>query len=164
MRKKPPRRVSLDEVRITREGEIAVIEHADPSVSVARVSVGPQLHAMSDADVLDLFNAMMDAQAKLAAEFDSTAVEIPPGKPQTKFVEDSGQWVPRGRVLRCHIEDDKDGETVIYIDDRRYDLAEFGALLRHFAGWSMRITFVPEDEVTEQPEIDVREPEDEPDS
>ena len=54
MRKKPPRRVSPDEVRITREGEIAVIEHADPSVSVARVSVGPQLHAMSDADGLIL--------------------------------------------------------------------------------------------------------------
>ena len=40
------------------------------------------------------------------------------------------QWVPRGRVLRCHIEDDE--KTVIYIDDRAFDLAEFGGLLRFF--------------------------------
>ena len=163
MRKKPPRRASLDEVRIAREGETAVIEHADPAVSVAHVSVGPELQSMSDADVLDLFNAMLDAQEKLAAGFDSTVVEIPSGKPQVRFIEDSGQWVPRGRLLRCHIEDDENGSTVIYIDDREFDLAEFGALLRCFAGWGMRIAFVPEDEVTEQPEIEVREPEDEED-
>ena len=77
MRKQAPRRASLDEVKITRDGEMAVIEHADPNVSVARVNVGSQLQTMSDAAVFDLFNAMMDAQEKLAAEFDSTAVEIP---------------------------------------------------------------------------------------
>ena len=49
MRKKPPRPASLDEVKITREGDIAVVEHADPNVSVARVNVGPQLQTMSDA-------------------------------------------------------------------------------------------------------------------
>ena len=49
---------------------------------------------------------------------------------------------------------------MIYIDDRAFDLAEFDGLLRFFAGWGMRITFVPEDEVTEQPKIEVREPED----
>ena len=75
MLKKAPRRASLDEVKITREGEMAVIEHADPNVSVARVNVGSQLQTMSDAAVLDLFNAMMGAQENLAAEFDSTAVE-----------------------------------------------------------------------------------------
>ena len=68
--------------------------------------------------------------------------------------------MPRGGVLRCHIEDDENGEAVIYIDDRAFDLAEFGALLCQFAGWGMRIAFVPEDEVTERPEIEVREPED----
>ena len=46
MRKKAPRRASLDEVKITREGEMAVIEHADPNVSVARVNVGSQLQTM----------------------------------------------------------------------------------------------------------------------
>ena len=71
--------------------------------------------------------------------------------------------MPRGRVLRCHIEDDENGQAMIYIDDQEFSLAEFGALLRCFAGWGMRITFVPEDEVTEQPEIEVREPEEEGD-
>ena len=75
-----------------------------------------------------------------------------------------GQLVPRGQVLRCHIEEDEeDNEVVIYIDERKFRLAEFAALLRYYAGWGMRITFVPEDEVPEQPKIDVREPEDEPD-
>ena len=63
---------------------MAVIEHADPNVSVARVNVGSQLQTMSDAAVLDLFNAMMGVQENLAAEFDSTAVEIPPGKPSSR--------------------------------------------------------------------------------
>ena len=40
--------------------------------------------------------------------------------------------MPRGLVLRCHIEDDENGEAVIYIDDGAFDLAEFGALLRYF--------------------------------
>ena len=71
--------------------------------------------------------------------------------------------MPRGRVLRCHIKDDENRETVIYIDDREFNLTEFGGLLRFFAGWGMRITFVPEDKVTEQPKIEVHEPEDEGD-
>ena len=143
---------------------VHILSPAQPGSShAATIEVGSQLQTMSDAAVLDLFNAMMDAQEDLAAEFDSTAVEIPPGKPQVRFVEDSAQWVPRGLVLRCHIEDDENGETVIYIDDREFSLTEFGGLLRFLAGWGMRITFVPEDQVTEQPKIEVREPEDEGD-
>ena len=158
MRKKAPRQASLDEVRITREGGIAVIEHADPNVSVSRVSIGPLLKTMSDAAVLDLFNRMIEAQEKIAAGYDRVAVEIPPGRPQIRFSESSGQWVPRGRILRCQIEDDEGGETTVYIDDRKLDLGEFGRLLNFYAGWGMRIAFVPADEVTEQPEIEVRDP------
>ena len=82
MRKKAPRQASLDEVRITREGGIAVIEHADPNVSVSRASIGPLLKTMSDAAVLDLFNRMIEAQEKIAAGYDRVAVEIAPGRPQ----------------------------------------------------------------------------------
>ena len=98
MRKKAPRQASLDEVRITREGGIAVIEHADPNVSVSRVSIGPLLKTMSDAAVLDLFNRMIEAQEKIAAGYDRVAVEIPPGRPQIRLSESNGQWVPRGRM------------------------------------------------------------------
>ena len=34
-------------------------------------------------------------------------------------------------------------------------------MLTTFSGWGMRICFVPEDDITEEPEIEVREPEDE---
>jgi hypothetical protein len=37
-------------------------------------------------------------------------------------------------------------------------LAEFGKLLRYYAGWGMRIAFVPEERVTENPKIVVRDP------
>ena len=133
MRKKAPRQASLDEVRITREDGIAVIEHADPNVSVSRVSIGPLLKTMSDAAALDLFNRMIEAQEKIAAGYDRVAIEIPPGRPQISFSESSSQWVPRGRILRCHIEDDEGGETAVYIDDRKLDLGEFGRLLNFYA-------------------------------
>jgi hypothetical protein len=61
-------------------------------------------------------------------------------------------------VLRCYIEDDEAGEVVVYVDDQELSLHEFGKLLRTHAGWGMRISFVPEDRVAEQPEIEVREP------
>ena len=158
MRKKPPRQASLDEIHITREGETAVIEFADPNVSVSHVNVGPELGSMSDAAVLELFNAMLEAPTEIAAGFDNAAVEIPPGRPQIRFHEDSGRWVPRGQILRCHIEEDEESRTVIYIDDQELGLDAFSDLLKHYDGWGMRIAFVPEDEVTEQPEIEVREP------
>ena len=39
-------------------------------------------------------------------------------------------------------------------------MAAFGRMLKVFAGFGMRIAFVDEDEVTEEPEIVVREPDD----
>lgn len=40
-------------------------------------------------------------------------------------------------------------------------LDDFGRLLTAHAGWGMRIVFVPEDEIFEEPEIVLREPDDE---
>jgi hypothetical protein len=61
--------------------------------------------------------------------------------------------VPRGDVLRCHIEDDEAGQ-----DDQELSLHEFRKLLMTHAGWGMRISLVPEVRVAEQPEIEGREP------
>ena len=63
MRIKKPRKASIDEVRITREGEIAIIENADPSISVVRLTVGSKLGSMTDAAVLDLFNEVIECPA-----------------------------------------------------------------------------------------------------
>ncbi len=158
MRLKRPRPASPDQVRITREGETAVIEYADPSVGVVNLQVGPSLAAMTDAQVLDLFNEMLEAQAETAAGVDPTLTEIPPGLPQIEYSERSDQWVPRGHVLRCHIEDDEEGRPIIHVDDVELDLEAFGRMLLTFCGFGMRIAFVDEEDVNEQPEIVVREP------
>ncbi len=158
MRLKRLRPASPDQVRITREGETAVIEYADPSVGVVNLQVGPSLAAMTDAQVLDLFNEMLEAQAEIAAGVDPTLTEIPLGLPQIEYSERSDQWVPRGDVLRCHIEDDEEGRRIIHVDDVELDLEAFGRMLLTFCGFGMRIAFVDEEEVNEEPEIVVREP------
>ena len=158
MRLKRPRPASPDQVRITREGETAVIEYADSSVGVVNLQVGSSLAAMTDAQVLDLFNEVLEAQAKIAAGVDPTLTEIPPGLPQIEYSEWSDQWVPRGHVLRCHIEDDEEGRPIIHVDDVELDLEAFGRMLLTFCGFGMRIAFVDEEDVNEEPEIVVREP------
>src|ERR1700675_2886915 len=107
MRMNKPRRASLDEVRITREGETAIIENADPTVSTTHLKIGSQIGSMSDAAILDLFNLLVETQEEMAAEFDNRAIEIPLGRPQISYMEGADQWVPRGQVLRCHIDDDE---------------------------------------------------------
>jgi hypothetical protein len=49
-------------------------------------------------------------------------------------------------------------DTFISIDDRDFTVAEFVRMVGTFGGWGMRIAFVPDDEVHEQPRINVREP------
>ena len=69
--------------------------------------------------------------------------------------------MPRGQVLRCHIEDDAGRGTLIYIDDVEFDMRAFGRMLGVYAGFGMRIAFVDEDDVAKAPEIVVKEPDDE---
>lgn len=158
MRLKRPRPASPDQVRIAREGDTAVIEDADPSVGVVQLRVGPALPTMSDAAVLDLFNGMLKAQAELAVGLDPTLTEIPLGSPQIEYREQSDRWIPRGQVLRCHIEEGEDGNAVVQIDDVELDLAAFGRMLLMYAGFGMRIAFVDEEDVTEEPQVAVRDP------
>ena len=114
---------------------------------------------MSDQAILDIFNDVMAAQDQLVAEWENIVVEIPPGRPQIKYSDLSDQWVPRGDLLRCHIDDGgPDGEVTVQIDDRELSLREFGRLLVTHAGWGMRIAFVPNEMVEEEPEVQVREP------
>ena len=113
---------------------------------------------MTDAEVLERFNSMLEAQAGIMADAGRTLTEVLPGCPQIEYDERTGQWTPRGEVLRCHIADDEEGKAVVHIDDEELDMAEFGRLLTTFAGFGMRIAFVDEDDVQDRPEIVVREP------
>lgn len=158
MRPKKPCRAAFDQVRITREAGSAIIEHADATISTTSLTIGPDIDQMSDHDILALYNAVIASQEQLLREWDNTVTEIPVGKPQINKDSEDGQWLPRGEILRCIIEDDANGETVISIDDKELSMREFGRLLSVYAGWGMRIAFVPEELVHENPKVAVREP------
>lgn len=158
MRKKHPYIALLDQVRITRRGDTAIIEYADGDVATTHFQIGSRLASMTDAEILECWNEFLEAQAQLAAKFPRVVVEVPPGKPQIKYHKDARQWVPRGDVLRCVIEDDANGDPVIYIDDQELSWRDFGRLVVTHAGWGMRVMFVPEERVHERPRVVVREP------
>ena len=161
MRLKKPRPASLDEVRITREGDTAVIDYVDPSIAGISLLFGAAaLAELTDTEVLEQLNAALAAQAERAASMDRTLVEVPPGRPQIEYDKASDQWMPRGEVLRCYIEDAAEDETLVLIDDVELDMAAFGRLLTTYAGFGMRIAFVDEDDIAETPEIVVMDPDD----
>jgi len=159
MRKKKPYRATLEEVTISRDSDTAIITYRDPDVATTYFKLGTEVERMADREILDLFNQNIDARELLAATYHHVAIEVPVGQPQIKYFAAGDQWAPRGDVLRCIIEGDGlDNEDFVYIDDQALTLREFGKLLSTYSGWGMRITFVPEDNLENKPEIDVREP------
>lgn len=155
---------SPDEVKITRDGDTAIIEYADPKVATTRFTMkAGELATMSDAELLDYWNEHIEATDEFIRNQKFTLTEIPPGKPQVERFEGNGQWVPRGHVLRAvtltdsGIEPDLD-EPFVSIDDRDFTLREFAQMVGVFGGWGMRIAFVGDESVHEQPRIKVREP------
>jgi hypothetical protein len=163
MRRKKPRVVSLDEVKITRRGDAVEFEYADEAMGGMSLTLGVDVSRMSDEDLLERHNEVVLSMEAVAASYEHVPVEVPIGRPQLRYVERADQWVPRGDVLRCIVQDGgPDGEATIEIDDRELSLREFGRMLTVHAGWGMRIVFVPDDEIHEQPVIEVREPEDPP--
>ena len=159
-----PHVASPDEVRITRDGDAAIIEYADPNVAATNFIIGKKkLDKMNDAQVLRMWNRHIRTRDELMAEYEHICVEIPLGKPQVKYEELSDQWVPRGDVVRGRIlgsmgDQDLD-EEFITIDNRDFTIREFVRMVSTFSAWGMRIAFVPDDELHEQPEIVVKEPE-----
>jgi hypothetical protein len=150
----------MDQVRITRDAGGANIEYAEENVSGVHLVLDPEkMAAMSDEQILEAHNTCIEA---IQASRDSqqwTATEIPPGMRQVKRDRRSGHLLPRGHVLRCHVSDggvEEDDPVAIYIDNEEYSLREFGEMLSLYAGWGMRVVFVPDDEVHEEPVIIVR--------
>jgi hypothetical protein len=161
MPRKKLRVVSLDEVRITRRGHTVEFEYADEGMGGMSLHVGVDVGAMSDDELLEKHNQTVLAMEAAGAAYEHVAVEVPIGRPQIRYFELGDQWTPRGHVLRCVVHDGgHDGEVTIEIDDRELSLREFGRLLSTFAGWGMRLVFVPDDSIHEDPVIKVREPED----
>jgi hypothetical protein len=147
----------LDEVKITREGDYAFIEYKEEGVPTTRLQIGPEIAGTSDEEIVELHNERLRAQAKRVAEYKHVVVEVPLGSAQIEYCAGSDQWVPRGSVLRCLIRDG-DFQLVVDVDQQELQLEQFGKLLTTYAGWGMRIEFVPEDEVHRRPVLEVREP------
>ena len=60
MRKKRPCIASLDEVRIGREGDDAVIDYNDPAIAGVHPEIGPEVHEMTDQEILDVYNETIE--------------------------------------------------------------------------------------------------------
>ena len=163
-RKKRPIPAVVDQVHITRDGNDAVIEYADPSVAVTNFRLGAsRLAEMTDEDVLVAWNECLENMEAHRRASEHVVTEIPVGKPQVKFFARGDQWVPRGHALRCEILSDAGiepalDEPFVSIDDRDFTLAEFTKMVGTFGGWGMRIEFVPDDELHIRPKLKVREP------
>ena len=158
MRHKKPRQASMQEVKISRRGEYAVIEYADEAIGEIKLRIGPGIAGMSDRDILELHNEVAAAMQASAEAYEDVVVEIPPGRGQIEYHPESDQWSARGDVVRCVIDDDENLRPVIHIDGHELSLEEFGRPLITYAGWGMRIAFVPDDRIHIEPRVEVREP------
>jgi hypothetical protein len=103
---KKPRRASIDEVHITRDDENAIIEFINPTISIVHIRLGPRVGIMIDVGILETFNDIIDARDEVAVNFEKKVIEFPVGNPQIEYSSDADQCMPRGTVLRCHLEDD----------------------------------------------------------
>ena len=156
-----PHHASPDEIKITRNGDDAIIAYADPKVATTHFKIGrDKLAKMTDEQVFAMWNEHIDARDQHMQEYEHVAVEVPPGRPQVRYFEEGDQWVPRGAVLRCVVmgSDGDPDEPFLTIDDRDFTPREFARIVSTFGGWGMRIAFVPDDEVHDEPVVEVREP------
>ncbi len=159
MPRKKPRVVSLDEVKITREGDAVEFEYADGEMGSMHLTLGFDVTKKSDAELLAYHNDVVRTMEDARATYEHVAVEVPIGSPQIEYFDRGDQWVPRGDVLRCVVHDGgRNGEATVEIDERELTLEEFGRMLTTYAGWGMRIVFVPDDEIHLEPTVEVREP------
>ncbi len=162
MKKKKPHYAVPSDVTITRNGEYAIIEYEDKTICSVHLKVGQKINNMTDMDILELHNSIIISIENLRRTRKYKPVEIPEGRPQIRYNNLSGQWVPRGDVLRCTIEDGGPSfETTVCIDDKELSIQEFAKLLSVYTGWGMRIVFVDSDEIHKNHETEVKDPKEE---
>ena len=145
---------TLDNVTIVRDGETAIISFNDGRAGV-NLTIGPEIDAMRDEDIINLHNEILRSQKQMAKDWRPT--EIIEGHPQIKFDRKMKAWSAEGHVLRCLVEGGPNhNEPAIQIDGHELSLQEFGTILSHFEGWGMRIAFVSDDELCNPPQPELR--------
>lgn len=153
------RPVSADEVKISRDGDSAIFTYADETMGGGmNLKIGSEITHMTDNELLDRHNDVALAMQEMRETYEHVAVEIPIGKSQIEFDQQCGQWSMRGDVLRAFIIDTQNEETgefepIIEIDGKELSWREFGKMLTTFAGWGMRLTIVPDDELHIMPNV-----------
>jgi hypothetical protein len=74
MRPKRPHIATLDQIRITRTSEGAVIEYLDPAILPVVMSVGADADCLSDAEILEHYNTRLrEAEARTKGRHTSGA-------------------------------------------------------------------------------------------
>jgi len=72
---------TIDQVRISRDGsrdgEYALIEHADPAYGSVNLKLGPEIANLTDREILDVFNDIIVAQEASIADPANRPIEIP---------------------------------------------------------------------------------------
>ncbi|HVZ33301.1 MAG TPA: hypothetical protein VG963_12800 [Polyangiaceae bacterium] len=150
-----------DEVRITRDGDAAIIEYGDPNIATTQFTIGAEkLATMTDADILALWNDGIEATDELRRSLTYVATEVPVGEPQLRPCELSGELVTRGDIVRCIIEDRPENadDVFVSVDGMDLTLLQFAKMLGTYTGWGMRIEIVPDDELHLRPKRRVRVP------
>jgi hypothetical protein len=159
---KRPFVASPDQVRITRESGGALIEYADPAVGSVSFRLGDETPGMTDQQILDRWNDTVEAMEASRRSYEHVCREIPVGRPQLSFHERSGEWSPRGDVVRGVISESADTprEPTVWVDGREMNWRDFGAALLTFAGWGFRLYMVPDDAICDEPVVKVEDSED----
>jgi hypothetical protein len=148
----------LEDVIVTRDDDFARIDYKEADIGATLLQIGPEIREMTDREIVEFHNECLRNDARQAAESRHVVFEVPVGSAQIEYFARCDQWVPRGRVLRCLIQDDDRGQVIVKVDEQELRLKQFGKLLTSYEGWGMRIEFVPEDEVQRRPLLEVREP------
>ena len=81
MRKKKPRVAKLGEVRISRDGEDAIIEFIDATIATTHLKLGLEVHETADQEI-------------------ERPVLLSKGRTKARL----GRWMePRGEIKPCHV-------------------------------------------------------------
>ena len=157
------RTFALDQVHVRREGDCAHLTPADGAGGVVFKVGADRMAAMTDAEVVELYNGGVEATIEHIAANPWVAREIPSGKPQIQWLPDFHAWTTRGHVLCCLIDEEEDDPQMarVEIDGQSLSMEEFGRLLSTYVGWGMRIVFVPDDELEVEPIIEIADQTDE---
>jgi hypothetical protein len=111
--RKVPSISSLGQETIIRDGDGARIEYREEGIAATDLPIGPEVAAMSDREIIDFHNNRLRNDAKHAVAYQHVAFEVPLGSPQIEYFARCAQWVPRGHVLRCQIQENKCGQLVV---------------------------------------------------